>query len=271
VEEEEPFPGIGGEAPEDMPFDEETSAEGEDGGETVSEKEDGESGEAENPMEENIFGEEEPEDFWETPPEEAGMPEAEESAPPEPDDQTPEEESAGETGEAEETPLPAGDSPVPVPAELEEPPAMAAPERKKEPELTKDGMLGLMNYLKNLAGALPDKDRDNFMQSEARLGMEHIITTLKGQRGLIKTVEERRTGNPPLVFSGKMAALRAAAGSGESEPRKRKNPNLPGMLAFMAKLAGALPDQTLGLAISRKLDTVLSEIKQSGANCGGKV
>jgi tetratricopeptide (TPR) repeat protein len=256
VEEEEPFPGTDiGEKPEEMPFDDET--EGEIAGES-----DEESGEAEIPLEENIFGEEEPEDFSEPALDEAFLPEAEE--------QIPDETSAAEAGEE---PLPAGaPPPPPVPAEP------AAPEEKKDPALSKDLMLGLMNYLKDLVQALPGKDRDNFMQSGARLGLEHIITTLKGRRGLIKMIEERRAGSPPLetaapsagstapVSSGKMAALRAAADKTEGAVQKPKKPDLSGLLVFMANLAETVPGHSLSRTISRKVDEVLSEIKPGTHN-----
>jgi hypothetical protein len=42
------------------------------------------------------------------------------------------------------------------------------------------------------------------------------------------------------------------------------------MLAFMAKLAGALPDQSLGMAISRKVDAVLSGINNPRTRFAGE-
>jgi hypothetical protein len=71
-----------------------------------------------------------------------------------------------------------------------------------------------------------------------------------------------------------MAALRAAsdareaADAAQGRPKKQKKPDLAGMLAFMAKLAGALPDPDLGKAISRKVDTVITGITHPGAESG---
>jgi tetratricopeptide (TPR) repeat protein len=277
LEEEEPFPGTApDDGPEALPFDDEPE-EIPGSGENPEDEEDGVQEDLpESPPEENIFDEEEPEDFSEPKPEDYPEPEPDESGPPA--EPLPEEESSSESREAPPPP-----EPPPASSETGESPEPEAPadgEAKKDPAETKDLMLGLMNYLKNLAKALPDKERNAFMESDARLRIEHIITTLKGQRGLIKIVEERRAGSPPpdtassaasgpLPFSGKMAALRAASDAAEG-PKKRRKPDLPGMLSFMAKLAGALPDQSLGIAISRKVGKVLSGIKQSGKHNGEK-
>jgi hypothetical protein len=158
-------------------------------------------------------------------------------------------------------------------------------------------MLGLMNYLKNLAGSLSSEVRDTFMQSDARLSMEYIIDTLEGRRGLIREIEARHAGDSappegpapevaapapalpappaavPPAFSKKMAALRAASDAEEAargKPKKKKKSDLAGMLAFMANLAGALPDPSLGKAISRKVSTVITEIKDTAAGDGDK-
>jgi hypothetical protein len=100
-------------------------------------------------------------------------------------------------------------------------------------------MLGLMNYLKDLSASLPEKEKKTFMQSDARVSMEYLIDTMEGHKGLRKGIEERH------------------AVSAESAPGKG---NLSGTLGYLKKLAGALPDQDLGKAVSRKLETVMSAL-----------
>jgi tetratricopeptide (TPR) repeat protein len=305
-EEEESFPGeevsgelpIDDEAPEDSVFLEDEGPESFDAGEeevpleaapeeeepleTALETGDDippeEEPEGEFAEEEELFGESRPEEEesllgGETPdfPEEEPGPEGDEpetakAAEPLVEEPVPEEISAGPL--AEETP----EAPEPLPPG--EPQSTEAP---AQPEKSSGGdLLGLMNYLKDLAGTLPNKDREQFMQSEARLSMEYIIDTLEGRKGLIRNIEERKIASPrtavpagqapDAVSDGpplsKMAALRARTPDpDEGDPKKGKS-GLAGMLKFLAGLAGALPDHHLGTAINRKVDTVISEIKK---------
>jgi hypothetical protein len=157
-----------------------------------------------------------------------------------------------------------------------------------------------MKFLKTMTGSLPESARDNFMQSDARISMEYIIDTLEGRQGLIRDIEQRKAASasgvgasqnqaapaapeppvqpvpasqpaaapaaPPL---GRMAALRAAPSAGTGKPKKRHS--IAEMLAFLGKLAGALPDPHLGTAINRKVETVISEIKPAGKDTGKPV
>jgi tetratricopeptide (TPR) repeat protein len=264
VEEEESFPGTGPDNPsEEIPFDDEDLGEIPPGEEAAEET----VPEGESPGEENIFGEEEAEDFFE--------PEAELPGPPEGEDFFPEEAISEEAIPEEEIPeekIPEEEIPeekIPD-GEIPPPPGQSGPEQAPAPVLQteaapepqglkKDDMLGLMNYLKNLAGALPDPVRENFEQSEARISMDHIIDTLEGRPA------------PPPPRRGRMAALRAASDAEEAargKPKKKNKPDLAGMLAFMAKLAKTAPDPKLGDVVFRKVDTVLSEIKHSRTNNG---
>jgi hypothetical protein len=99
-------------------------------------------------------------------------------------------------------------------------------------------MLGLMNYLKGLSKSLPESERKNFMQSDARVSMEYLIDTMEGHKGLRKGIEEKHN------------SVEGAAGKG----------SLSGTLGYLEKLAGALPDQDLAKAISRKMETVISAL-----------
>ncbi|MDR0624298.1 MAG: hypothetical protein LBG10_07690, partial [Treponema sp.] len=306
VEADEPFPETGpedpAEYPADLPPDEillDDEAPADDlsfsGGEE-------ESAGSESPEEESIFEEETPEIFSDPVLEEPDLPGEEDliletehppasgeepavEEPPQSEEEPPAEavpEILPETDlPSPEEVAPASDPAAPVPAE----PAvvvMTPGEKKEPPEFKKDDMLGLMNYLKHLAGSLPGKDRDAFLQSDARLSMEYIIDTLEGRKGLIREIEARSPGTAavtpdgaaPPASLGKMAALRAASDAEEAaaaargKPKKRRKPDVAGMLAFMAKLAGTLPDAALGKAISRKVDTVITDIKHSETDNG---
>jgi hypothetical protein len=85
------------------------------------------------------------------------------------------------------------------------------------------------------------------MQSDARISMEYIIDSLEGRKGLFKEIQERlpEKAKPP---SGKTAA-------------KVKVADVAGTLKFLGRLASALPDQGLSAAITRKVDTVVTEIR----------
>jgi hypothetical protein len=74
------------------------------------------------------------------------------------------------------------------------------------------------------------------------------------------------------LAGGKLARLRA-----EAEERDRRNPrkgkrktDVAGMLAFLARLAGALPDPHLGKAIGRKVEGVISGIRGTAKKDGNE-
>jgi hypothetical protein len=294
---------------EDFPIDDEEPANDLPLFDEEAEDPESETLEDENPEEESIFEEEGPENFLDPVLEDPDLSGEEDlplepEIPPEPIAEEEELPPAEELPRVEEGP---SETAPPV-QEADSAPVVqtavaAAPRREEEsPRFKKDDMLGLMNYLKTLATSLPHKDRDAFMQSDARLSMEYIIDMLEGRKGLILDIETRLPGiagsdaaaspvpsggpvspapsqKPPpqqasaqrapsgKAPSGKMAALRAASDAEEAaaggKPKKRKKPDLAGMLAFLAKLAGELPDPGLGKAISRKVDTVITDIKHS--------
>jgi hypothetical protein len=239
--------------------------------------------------EENLFEEEEAEDLSDTdsetePSEEMFVePDAEPEVEVDPEGEVVPE----STDEPEELESAEEDSPEPESAEAgsaavqSEPSDTGSPElvlqdEKKDDGIKKEETLALMNYLKGLAGSLPDKDRDAFMQSDARLSMEYVIDALEGRKGLIKDIENRTItapasaaknvphSDPPAKLS-KMAALRAEADERDklNPPKKRRKTDVAGMLSFLAHLAGDLPDPNLGQAINRKVDTVISVITES--------
>jgi hypothetical protein len=283
------------------------------------------------PDEENPFGEETPENFGDQDlagedealspgdlPEESGeefpgtpafgdAPPAEEPA----EEPVPGEDVSGEAVPGVSTETSTDEAP-PVSGENFLPETAEEPE--KPGENVRESLLGLMKFLKSLTGSLPEGDRDIFMQSDARLGMEYIIDTLEGRKGLIRDIEERvpagriaakaaalspesgaalegvsaaaspaegaapEGGIPaagqaaPGEAGGRMARLRAEAEEQDRRnPRKKKREtDVAGMLAFLARLAGALPDPHLGRAIGRRAAGVISGLRKTGKKGGNE-
>jgi Flp pilus assembly protein TadD len=100
--------------------------------------------------------------------------------------------------------------------------------------------LDLMRYLKAMTEGLPQKARELFLRSEARLSMEYIIATLEGHAGLFKEIRNRKLAPKP---------------GGEA-------PDLTGTLDYLRKMAEALGDPDLSEALRRKVDTVILELEQ---------
>jgi hypothetical protein len=170
-----------------------------------------------------------------------------------PADEQPEEESS--LVEAEEpsagSPLeelsPAEEQPDTSPESSEQENA-AKPDESENPEerTAKDKIVGLMNYLKNLAGALPESKRENFMKSDARLSMEYVINTLKGKKGLLKEIKEK---------------VPEARSYRPSTPETPDNQQVAGTLSYLGNLTSALPDKDLFSALKQKVQRIMSRIK----------
>jgi hypothetical protein len=92
------------------------------------------------------------------------------------------------------------------------------------------------------------------MQSDTRLSMEYIIDSLEGRKGLFRGIQERLPPENRVVHD---------------EPKKVRGVkplDVTGTLAFLGKLAAALPDQNLTAAITRKVDTVIGDIRGIAKN-----
>lgn len=219
--------------PDSLPFDDEDAAED---GEVslIDEGEDKPLDESEDAAEEVSLideGEEMPEDWGDTP--EDMMPEA-----PFPEDEL-------------------------LPAEPETPPAPQEPVPPKaqkpaaEDALSKDKIVGLMNYLKDLAGGLPDLKRENFMKSDARLSMEYVINTLEGKKGLLKEIKEKipEAKAPTLRPNATKPGGRAGGTSGVN------NQKVAGTLSYLENLSSDIPDKNLFAALKQKVHSIMSRIK----------
>jgi tetratricopeptide (TPR) repeat protein len=160
-----------------------------------------------------------------------------------------EEELPGEPA-AEEAETGLSGEPVIPGTEAKAPQESRSPGRiaKTPGEVKKADLIGLMRYLKGLADSLPNKNRDRFVQSDARLSMEFIIDSLEGRKGLFREIQDRLPIKPVHA---------------PEKPEKVKPADVTGTLAFLGKLAAALPDRDLTAAITRKVDTVITGIHQS--------
>jgi hypothetical protein len=108
-----------------------------------------------------------------------------------------------------------------------------------------------LNRLKELALALPDKDKELFLHSDVRLTMEFVIDVLRGQKGLFREIEERKGETPEAAKMGDDFEL--------PPPEE-----VAGTLTYLEGMAAALPDRDLSAAVTKKLETVITGIKQIG-------
>lgn len=140
----------------------------------------------------------------------------------------------------------AAEAPAETPA-----PVTALPEKdsgESNLSISSATALNLMRYLKTMTGGLPQKAKEMFLRSEARLSMEYIIATLEGHAGLFKEIQDRKL---------------APESGGESPVSPgREIPDLTGTLDYLRKMAGALGDPDLSESLRRKVDTVIIELEQ---------
>jgi Flp pilus assembly protein TadD len=141
-----------------------------------------------------------------------------------------------------------GEGAVEAPAES---PAAVLPEKDSGASnlsISSATALNLMRYLKAMTGGLPQKAKEMFLRSEARLSMEYVIATLEGHTGLFKEIRDRKLAPNP-------------GGAAPVSPG-REIPDLTGTLDYLRKMAGALGDPDLSEALRRKVDTVIFELEQ---------
>jgi hypothetical protein len=119
------------------------------------------------------------------------------------------------------------------------------PDKPLEPE----AVAKLLDYLKELARALPTKDEEEFLNSDIRLSLEFLIDVLRGRKGLYKDIKARMGEDPEIL---------------KEEPAEAPAPSkVAGTLTYLEQLASALPDHDLSAAITRKTDAIIAGIKQS--------
>ncbi|MDR3139057.1 MAG: tetratricopeptide repeat protein [Treponema sp.] len=113
--------------------------------------------------------------------------------------------------------------------------------------ISQPNLIGLMRYLRELAGGLTGTLREDFIHSDARLGLEYIIDALEGRKGLFREIRDQH--------SPKASPAEPETG----EPRLK---DVADTLKFLKGLASSLPDGDLGVAINRKVDKVIQEIQE---------
>jgi Flp pilus assembly protein TadD len=141
----------------------------------------------------------------------------------------------------DKAPEAAGETPEAVTAAAEKSPG------ERNLSIPSGTTLELMRYLKAMTGGLPQKAKELFLRSDARLSMEYIIATLEGHAGLFKEIQDRE--------------LAPSGGESPVSPGGRA-PDLAGTLDYLRKLAGALADPDLSETLRRKMDTVIFELEQ---------
>lgn len=127
----------------------------------------------------------------------------------------------------------------PVAPPTPQPPASAVPPDGPRPE--RSGPAGLLDYLSNMAGSLPDKEKREFMESEVRLKLEFLRAQLAGRRGLHED---------------------GARYAGESRsPVPITTERLSDTLSYIGQMSSFHPDQALGTALKRRVSSVLDHIE----------
>jgi hypothetical protein len=121
--------------------------------------------------------------------------------------------------------------------------------------LEAESIVKLLNHLKGLAHGLPDKDVEQFLNSDVRLSLEFLIDVLQGRKGLYKDIKERLGEDKKTPENGEPAGAPPAT-------------QVAGTLTYLEHLASALPDQTLSAVITRKTDAVIAGIRQNGETKG---
>ncbi|GHU82251.1 hypothetical protein FACS189468_6270 [Spirochaetia bacterium] len=138
---------------------------------------------------------------------------------------------------------------TPEPDESEISQESAAPE-EPEKKLSREELLDLLHYLKGLTDFLPEKKRETFMQSNARLSLDYVIDVLEGRKGLDQETEA------PLPVPAPGTPAEEAGTTGAPKPVE-----LAGTLAYLGELASTLPGSDLAALITRKIDTIMTEIR----------
>jgi hypothetical protein len=144
--------------------------------------------------------------------------------------------------------------------------------------ITKSDIIVLMYYLRDLSAGLTGKSREDFARSDTRLGLEYIIDTLEGRKGLLREIRDQPPpGTSPAAEPAELAEPGGPAEYAEpAEPAETAKPaggipnakDLADTLEYLRNLAAALPDPDLGAAINRRVNRVITEIRQSGADRG---
>jgi len=135
---------------------------------------------------------------------------------------------------------PAGMPLKPKPSPTVGPPPQARP-RQKAPG---KGPAGLLDYLANMAGALPENRRKEFMSSDIRLKLEYLRQRLAGRAGLYRDGE--KYARKPVVPSRPVTTER-----------------LRDTLQYMGSISAFHPDPEIGSVLRRRMTQVVARLRET--------
>jgi hypothetical protein len=120
-------------------------------------------------------------------------------------------------------------------------PTEISPEKEDNTRLSKSDVISLLNYFKYLAEALPEKNRDSFLQSNILLKIAYITDYLKGNTGIYTEIEKRLPQKEEVI--------------------EEKPAGIVDTLKYLETLIGSLPNKELSPYITRMTEKVISDIK----------
>jgi tetratricopeptide (TPR) repeat protein len=109
-------------------------------------------------------------------------------------------------------------------------------------------LVDLFKYLKSITDFLPEDNKNDFTQSDARLNIEHIINTLEGHKGILQEIQKKTTvstGEESENFDGK----------------ELKVSELTEFFEYLEQLTNNIPDTSLAELLASKIKKALAAIK----------
>jgi hypothetical protein len=106
----------------------------------------------------------------------------------------------------------------------------------------------MLDYLVNLTHELPPDRAKNFEHSEFKLRIESLKSKLSGRHGLLQRMQQYRdeAGMP---------------NDSDSEPRPITASRIADTFTFLRRLAGNLPDHSVGEILQDRADGLLARLK----------
>ena len=127
------------------------------------------------------------------------------------------------------------------------------PAAEKKDKLSKEAILDLMNYIKNLSASLPEEKKESFLQSNARVSMEYVINSLEGRKGLLKKIKARAKEDSPVSLLSLPSSNALPAGLAKDK--------ITGTLSYLGNLSGSIKDKDLFIALRKKVQKIMTKIK----------
>ncbi|MDR0643928.1 MAG: tetratricopeptide repeat protein [Treponema sp.] len=112
-------------------------------------------------------------------------------------------------------------------------------------------IVDLLKYLKDITAFLPQDDRDDFIHSDMRLNIEHIINTFEGRRGILQEIQVTELKKKEI----------ADAESEESSGKELKASELSDFFKYLEQLTSNIPDASLAELLANKIKKAVATIK----------